>query len=156
MSSDLLEVGRITKPHGLRGDLLVVLTTTRLERVDKGSVLVAGGVELTVETSRPHQDRFIVKFAGVNSREDADELRGRLVLAEPIEDPDELWVHELIGCTVTTTDGLDCGSVTEIEDNPASDLLVTDAGKFIPIRFMTEYAPGESIVVDVPTGIFDQ
>ena len=156
MSSDLLEVGRITKPHGLRGDLLVVLTTTRHERVDKGSVLVADGANLTVESSRPHQDRFIVKFAGVNSREDADQLRGQLLLAEPIDDPDELWVHELIGCVVTTTDGVECGLVTEVEDNPASDLLVTDAGTLIPVRLITEYTPGESIVVDVPEGLFDQ
>ncbi len=156
MSPDLLEVGRITKPHGLRGDLVVVLTTTRDERVAKGSVLVAEGTELRVASSRPHQDRFIVKFVGVDSREAADDLRGRLLLAEPIEDPDEIWVHDLIGCTVTTVDGLDCGTVTEVEDNPASDLLVTDSGKFIPLSFLTEFNPGESIIVDVPDGIFDQ
>ncbi len=156
MSTDLLEVGRITKPHGLRGDLLVVLTTTRLERVDAGSVLVAEGTELTIVSSRPHQDRFIVKFKGVDSREAADELRGRLLLAEPIDDPDEIWVHDLVGCTVTTVDGLDCGTVIEVEDNPASDLLVTDSGKFIPLGFLSEFIPGESIIVDVPEGIFDQ
>ncbi len=156
MSPDLLEVGRITKPHGLKGDLLVILTTTRRERVEAGSVMFADGTELTVESSRPHQDRFIVKFAGVNTREAADELRGRLLQAEPIVDPDELWVHELIGCVVTTTDGMACGVVTEVEDNPASDLLVTDAEKFIPVRFITEYTAGESILVDVPDGMFDE
>ncbi len=155
-STQLLEVGRITKPHGLRGDLLVVLTTSRDERVAAGAVLFADDDTLIVESSRPHQDRFIVKFAEVNSREDADELRGRLLYAEAIDDPDEIWVHELIGCTVTTIDGTNRGVVESVEQNPASDLLVTSAGGFIPARFIVEFVPGTSIVVDVPEGLFDQ
>ena len=93
----LLEVGRVAKPHGLRGEVVVALSTNRPERVAKGTVLHTEQGPLTVTASRPHQHRHIVRFAGVDTREAADALHGLVLSAEPLEDPDALWVHELIG-----------------------------------------------------------
>ena len=154
----LLEVGRITKPHGLAGDLLVVLMSTRAERLDKGSVLsTEDGRTLTIKSSRPHQDRYIVRFDGVEGRNDADELRGTLLLAAPVEvadDSDEIYVHELIGCEMVEVDGTSHGAIESIEENPASDLLVTADGALVPARFIVEFTPGGPVVVDVPEGLF--
>ncbi len=148
-------MGRITKPHGLRGDLLVVLTTTRDDRVAVGSVLRTEQGDLVVKASRVHQDRFIVSFRDVESRERADELRGLVLQAEAVEDPDELWVHELIGCRLIEANGTDRGVVESVQENPASDLLVTDTGILVPVLFITSHTPGSEVIVDAPEGLFD-
>ncbi|MGA3149282.1 MAG: ribosome maturation factor RimM, partial [Acidimicrobiales bacterium] len=62
----LLEVGSIVKPHGLRGDVIVTLSTNREERIEPGAHLTTGeGRELEVARSSPHGGRYIVTFEGV-------------------------------------------------------------------------------------------
>jgi 16S rRNA processing protein RimM len=151
----LLEIGRIEKPHGVRGEVIVRLTTNRAERLAPGSVLTTSAGPLEVVSSRPHQDRWCVAFAGLRDREDADAHRGRVLLAEALEDPDELWVHELVGAQVVDQHGTDRGRVVEVLANPASDLLELDGGALVPVRFVVGVTPGERVDVDVPDGLFD-
>ncbi len=153
----LLEVGRIAKPHGVRGEVVVALLTDRDERVAVGSVLsTAAGRALEVIRSRPQPQpgRWIVAFAGVGDRTAAEGLRGELLFAEPIADDSVLWVHELIGSDVVTRDGRMLGVVESVEANPASDLLVLDGGALVPLRFVVDGSPGR-LVVDVPEGLLD-
>ncbi len=151
-SDHLLEVGRVAKPHGLRGEVVVALTTNRPERVAEGTVLHTEQGPLTITASRPHQNRHIVRFAGVDTREAADAIHGLVLSAEPLEDPDALWVHELIGSVVVDQHGTEHGTVTSVEVNPASDLLVLDSGGLVPLTFVVEQADGR-ITVDVPDGL---
>jgi 16S rRNA processing protein RimM len=150
----LLEVGHVAKPHGLRGEVVVRLTTDRVERLAPGSVLHADGGDLVVVASRPHQDRWIVAFDGVDAREAADRLRGTTLRAEPLDDPDEVWVHDLVGATVMTVSGEDVGTCVSVVANPASDLLELDSGALVPIAFMVDAAPGR-VTIDPPEGLFD-
>jgi 16S rRNA processing protein RimM len=152
----LLEVGRITKTHGVRGDVLVLLTSERIERVAPGSVLHTDRGALRVERSSPHQGKWIVHFAGIDVREVADTWRGVILRAERIDDDDddELWVHELVGASVSLTDGTTVGSVREVQANPAADLLVLDTGALVPIVFVVEHTPG-SLIIDPPEGLLD-
>ena len=152
----LLEVGRIDKPHGLRGEVVVTLTTTETVRVSPGTVLDAEGRALRVVSSRPHQHRWIVAFDGLSSREDADVVVGAVLRAEPLDDgdPDALWVHELIGSEVVEVDGTRRGAVVAVLANPASDLLELDGGALVPLRFVVSTDDGV-ITVDVPEGLFD-
>jgi 16S rRNA processing protein RimM len=152
---DLLEVGRITKPHGIRGEVVVVLTTTRTERVDAGAQLhTRAGALLIVESSRPHQGGWLVRFEGVADRNEAERLRATVLLAERLDDPDELWVHELIGAQVRDQQGGDLGRVASVEDNPAADLLVLESGALIPMTFVVDAADG-CVTVDIPEGLLD-
>jgi 16S rRNA processing protein RimM len=152
---ELLEVGRITKAHGLRGEVVVFLTTDRLERLDAGSVLHTDRGDLVVAASRAHQDRWIVSFEGVHTREAAEALRGLALSAPPLEDPEALWVHELIGCTVVTPDGVERGVVESVLDNPAADLLVLDTGAMVPVVFVVGGPEEGRLQVDTPDGLFD-
>jgi 16S rRNA processing protein RimM len=152
---ELLEVGRIVKPHGLRGEVIVALSTNREERVAPGSVLVAGDRELRVERSAPHRGRFIVTFEGVSGIDAAEELRDVGLFAPPLDDPDVLWVHEMIGSQVEDGGGRLLGTVEAVQANPASDLLVLETGVLIPLRFVVSCEPGERITVDVPDGLVD-
>ena len=150
----MLEVGRVTKAHGVRGEVVVALVTDRLERVSVGSVLYADGRSLRVLASRPHQKHFIVSFDGVDTREAADALHGAVLSAEPLEDDDELWVHDLIGSAVVNTEGDRLGVVESVQANPASDLLVLDTGALIPVVFVVSHDAG-AVLVDLPEGLLD-
>lgn len=153
-SDQLLTVGHIAKAHGLQGEVTVKLTTNREERVAKGAQLHAGDRVLTILSSRPKDTAFLVRFEGVTTREGADELRGLELRAEPIEDPDELWVHELLGLTVVDQDGVERGAVESVESNPASDLLVLNSGALVPVRFVVGIED-DRLDVDVPDGLFE-
>ncbi len=111
---------------------------------------------LTVEASRPFQDRWIVQFEGIFDRTEAERLRGLELEAEPVDVPGEMWVHELIGATVHDAEGTELGTVSAVEANPASDLLVLEGGGLIPLRFVTERdAAAGRLVVDIPEGLLD-
>jgi 16S rRNA processing protein RimM len=150
-------VGRVAKSHGLRGEVVVTLTTTEVARVAVGSVLSAAGRELVVSASRPHQSRYIVKFEGVDSREEADRLRGVQLEAEALpSDPDDLWVHELVGAEVVEVSGTPRGMVEAVQANPAADLLVLDSGALVPLTFVVGWRePGRVLVIDPPAGLFE-
>ena len=155
MADDLLlEVGRVAKSHGLRGEVIVELFTNRDERVAPGTRLHTDKGELEILRSSPHGTRWIVAFGGVTTREAADGLRGTVLSAEPLDDPDALWVHELVGSTVVDTAGQELGAVVAVEANPASDLLVLAGGGLVPLRFVVESGGGR-VVIDAPEGLLD-
>jgi len=160
--SPLLEVGRITKPHGLRGEVLVSLSTTEFSRVAPGSVLRAGAEDFVVMSSTPHHQRWIVDFEGVDSREAAEALQGTVIrarakLGADDGEEDALWVHDLIGTTVVDVGGRARGGVVAVVANPASDLLELESGELVPLRFVVgglEPGPdGPTLRIDPPEGL---
>lgn len=149
-----LEIGRIGKAHGLKGEVTAVITSDRPERTAPGAVWVIDAGPVTVEAIRPFQQRWIAVLAGVRTREAADELRGQVIFAEPIDDPTALWVHELVGADVRTPDGRSWGSVTSVLSNPADDLLELVDGTLVPVGFVTDDSGlPEFVVVDPPEGL---
>ena len=150
----LLEIGRIDRPHGVKGDVLVTLTTNRAERLAVGAEFDTDDGQLRVTTVKPHQHRFIVGFEGFD-RERADATRGTVLRAEALDDPDALWVHDLIGSAVVDVEGHAVGVVESVESNPASDLLVLEGGALVPLRFVVETDDNGCIVIDPPTGLLD-
>ncbi|MGD9704011.1 MAG: ribosome maturation factor RimM [Acidimicrobiia bacterium] len=151
---DLLEVGRIGRPHGVRGEVYVDLSTDRVERLAVGSRLVARHQTLEVLASRPSNGRWLVTFDGVTDRTHAERLTGVLLFAAPIHDPDALWVHELIGSSVVEVDGTDRGRCVSVLANPAHDLLELDSGALVPVTFVVSCVDGVT-TIDVPDGLFD-
>ena len=150
----LLEVGRIVKPHGIRGEVIVDLVTNRPERLRPGFVLSSGAGDLRVVRSSPHQRRWIVAFAGVEDRNQAEQLRGTVLQAEPIEgEQDTLWVHELVGSLVYDVNGLLYGRVRAVEANPASDLLVLPQG-LVPLNFVVD-RQHRRVIIDPPEGLLE-
>ena len=149
-----LEVGRVVRPHGLRGEVVVDLVTNRTERLAAGTVLSSSAGDLEVVRASPHQHRWIVSFAGVRDRDGAEALRDVVLRAEPIVDPDSLWVHDLLGSEVVDVAGRRLGVVTAVEANPASDLLVLDRGGLVPLRFVVEQRSG-ALIVDAPDGLVE-
>jgi 16S rRNA processing protein RimM len=153
---DRLEVGRVVKPHGIQGEVVVVAITNHPERFAAGNHVWVDGVERAIVTSRPHQDRWLLRFDGVPDRTAAEGLRGAALTAEPLEDAPEgeVWVHEVVGAEVVDRAGAPIGVVTAVEANPAHDLLVLEGGTLVPMVFVVDQQPGR-VVVDVPEGLLD-
>jgi len=152
----MLEVGRIVKAHGIRGEVIVELISNRADlRLAPGSVLSSPRGPLEVLTSTPHQNRWIVAFAGIPDRNTAESYRNTVLSAEPIEGDDgTLWVHELIGAEVFDLEGRSYGPVEAVEANPASDLLVLSGERLVPLVFVKTRLPGR-VVIDPPLGLLD-
>lgn len=149
-----LEVGRVAKAHGLRGEVVVDLTTDRTERLDPGSVLDTDRGPLTVVHAARHQRRWRVAFDGIGTREEAEQLRGLVLRAEPIDDPDVWFIHDLIGKPIVESTGDPVGTCTAIVENPAHDLLEVDDRLLIPMPFVTA-VDDDRIVVDLPEGLLE-
>lgn len=132
-----------------------MMVSNRSERLAPGSVLETDRGDLEVSAARPHKGRQLVSFTGIDSREAAEQLRGLVLRAVAMDDPDELWVHELVGCTVNDGSGSDRGVVTHVVVAPAGDLLELAGGQLVPVRFIREVVPGVRIEVDAPEGLFD-
>src|SRR5262249_44131402 len=141
----LLEVGRIVRAHGLRGEVVVALLTDRLDRLDPGAVLETDRGPLTVVAARPHPGRFLLTFQGA-ARPGAEALSGSALRAEAVEDPEALWVHDVVGSMVRDTAGIERGRVTEVEANPAHDLLVLESGALVPAVFVVSCADGITVI----------
>lgn len=153
-----LEVGRIGRAHGIRGEVAVTFTSNREERYAVGAVLHAVGRPLVITASRPHQGRRLVRFEGVDDRSAAEALLGVVLTASPLDadvlDEGEHWVHELIGALVVERDGAEIGRVTSVEANPAHDQLVLDTGALVPMVFVVEQR-GDTVVVELPDGLLE-
>ena len=158
----LLSVGRIAKPHGLKGEVLVSLTTNRPERMAVGAELqLASGRILTVASSAAHQGRWRVRFSTVPDRRAAEALHGAELFAEAIDDPDALWIHDLIGAEVRLNAGQVVGIVSSVEGSAASDVLVLDDGRMVPLVFVVSHGwPADEgrfvVIIDPPAGLLDE
>ncbi len=131
-------VGRIGRPHGIRGDVVVGVRTDEPElRFAAGSRLDtdrAGVGPLTVAAARWHSGELIVRFDGIRDRTAAGELRGLWLSVDsgtlaPSGDPDVFHDHELVGLSVRTVDGTTVGVVEDVLHH-GQDLLSVrpDAG----------------------------
>lgn len=164
----MLEVGRITKAHGLGGEVVVDLTTDRtVERTQPGAWFrlvkpgPAGadapqGDGLTVVKARPFGKRWLFRFEGVDHRDQADQLKGMILQAEAVKDPEAIFVHQVIGKQLVDQHGVNHGPVVSVLSNPASDLIELGDGRLVPFTFVDGLEPATDMVrVTVPPGLLD-
>jgi 16S rRNA processing protein RimM len=173
-STDPIVVGRLGRPHGLRGEFLVdVRTDVPDRRFALGNVLgcTAEGVPtLTVTGARRHSGKWLVRFAEVADRTMADAVRGALLTIDPAEvgpatddeDDEAWWDSDLVGLAVLTTAQERIGEVAEVVHTPGGDLLAvrTESGDEVLVPFVEEIVPtvdvpGGRVVVDPPEGLLE-
>ncbi len=162
-------IGRIGRPHGIRGEVTVETRTDEPdERFAPGAVLLVDGPvqQLVVDRMHWHSGRLLVTFEGVVDRNDAEALRGLILEVERPDDatpenPEEYYDSALTGCTVVTVDGELVGTVAEVAHLPAQDLLVVTGSRGeVLVPFVTEIVPevdlaARRIVIDPPAGLLD-
>jgi 16S rRNA processing protein RimM len=163
-------VGRIGRPHGLRGEVTVQVTTDDPDdRFAAGSVLGTDPVSrgpLTVTGMRRSGPVLVIGFDGITDRDAAETLRGTLLTLDsaalPVpDDPDEFYDHQLIGLSVLDRSGIVLGSVVEVMHPPASPVLVVTRpdGSEELVPFVSAIVPvvdleAGSLVVEPPDGMF--
>ncbi len=127
-----IAIGRIIRPHGIRGELAVEVLTDFPDRFDTVKTVYLGDTleaeAWRVKATRWHKDRILLTVRGCHDRTTADGLRGLLVQI-PIEEAmplpeDEYYPHELIGLDVTTVEGEELGKVSDILFTNANDVYV--------------------------------
>ena len=168
---DRIAVGVIRKAHGLRGEASVESLTASLDRFAelKSVLLVSPDEETTrpaeIETSRPHGDRALVKFKGLDAPEQLREVQN-WTIEIPLSDArsldeGEYFLHDLVGLTLVDRDGRERGVVDEVHEGGGGLLLIVKGprGEF-EVPFAQEICteidlPGKRIVVELPEGIDD-
>lgn len=168
---DLVVVGLLARPHGLRGEMSVEVLTDFPERFVPGLALVATDAagrrsrDLVVASVRPGTGRLLLSFVGVETRTDAEELRG-LELAVPegsaVPRPEGFFYHfDLEGCRVRDREGRELGLVTGLSDVAGRSLLEveTAAGPrevpFVEPIVVSVDLERRVVVLDPPAGLLD-
>ena len=165
-----LVVARVGRPHGVRGEVSVeVRTDAPDERFVPGTVLVTDPADagpLTIETARHHNGRVLLTFDEVPDRTAAEGLRGVLLLAdvESGGDTGDAWhTHELVGLRAETTTGALIGTLVDVQQGAAQDLLVveTTSGERRLVPFVAALVPevdvaGGRVVLDPPAGLLEE
>lgn len=132
---DSRTIGIISKPHGIRGELNVMLLTDYPGSILKGSVLYLDESctqEILVENIYLKRVKgrgtAVMKLSGIDSRDGAETLRGSLLYRKAEDSPvlgeDQYWVDDLEGCMAQDTDGREIGIVEEVEVLPSNENLV--------------------------------
>lgn len=129
----MIRVGQIVGVFGIQGAVKVLSLTDFDDRFDPGSELQVDGVPRTVEWSRPGVPNLVVKLRGLDTRNDAEALRGQL-LEVPESDqrplPDGAWyLDDLLGLAVVTESGRRLGTITEILERPANDVWLVQGDR---------------------------
>lgn len=167
---DQLVVGRIGRPHGIRGEITIDVRTDEPDaRFAPGAEIATDPAEagpLTVERARWHSGRLLVAFAGVADRTAAEELRGTWLVVAPDDiidtgDPDDFHDSELVGLSAVTVAGDEVGTVAEVR-HFGQDLLVisrNDGGEAL-VPFVAALVPEVDVaagrlVIDPPAGLLD-
>lgn len=165
----LVEVGRLLKAHGIKGDLIVFSLTDLPElRFAVGAKLsLADGKQFTITKSSQHSGNFILHFAGVDDRNAAELIIRNQVFADIDEsqvppDPNRYFDRQLIGLTVKTVTEETVGVVKEILHLPAQDMFVIESSSktevlvpFVdPIVIEVDLDAG-LILIDPPAGLLN-
>ncbi|MFF5209873.1 ribosome maturation factor RimM [Streptosporangium sp. NPDC000396] len=164
-----LVVGRIGRPHGLRGDVSVEVRTDDPEkRFAPGATLAtdpASAGPLVVQSRRWHSGILLVRFEGVSDRNRAEELRGTTLVIDSADiplpdDPDEFYDHQLIGLAVVTPEGEQVGEVSDVLHHGQDLLVVRRGAGEVYVPFVKALVPVIDLdkgilVVDGPPGLLD-
>ncbi|MEV5330071.1 ribosome maturation factor RimM [Nonomuraea sp. NPDC052634] len=163
-----LVVGRIGRPHGVRGEVTVEVRTDDPElRFAPGTAIATDPADrgpLVVAGRRWHKGVLLVAFEEVPDRNAAEELRGTMLVidsadVEPSDDPDEFHDHQLIGLTVVTVAGEHVGEVEDVLHHGQDLLVVKRKGQdeaLIPfVKALVPEVDLEAgrLVVDPPEGL---
>ena len=166
----LVVVGRIGRPHGVRGAVSIEVRTDEPERrfFVGAELLTDDGRALTVTSTTWHSGRLLLTFEGYEDRTAIEGLRNQLLSVDrPDEevpvDPDEYYDSALVDCEVCDGEGRLIGRVSEVTHLPSQDLLVirTEDDREVLVPFIEDFVPtidlaSRRITITPPDGLLDE
>jgi len=141
-----LVVGKIRRPHGVAGDVLVEVYTDFPDRLKPNAVIYAGDdhIPLTIRRQRTHNDGILLGFDDYSTPEQVGRFRNQFLYIVEVDAMDlpegEFYYHELQGLSVVDENGGSLGKVTEILQTGANDVYVVtnNAGREILLPAIAE------------------
>lgn len=170
---DRLVVGRVVRPHGVRGELSVEVLSDAPERFVPGAELGVGDPDgpaplgsAVILAARLHLGRLLLSLEGVEDRDAADRFRGAWLSipaasARPL-DPGEFWPHQLVGLAVVDQLGRERGRVADVVPGAAHDLLVVElpggASALVPAvaALVTVELEADRVLVEAVPGLLPE
>ena len=163
--SDFLVVGRIGRPHGIKGEVTIRSESDDPGRFAAGATLfTADGRTLLIASSRPYRDAgYLIRFDGIEDRNAAEALRGTILTVPTATrrtlDDGEFWASDLVGLTAVDPAGRVLGTVVDVDLGPQDRLVVEGSnGAQILVPFVSDLVDdpeGDRIVVRPPEGLFE-
>lgn len=151
-----LILGKILRPHGIRGEMRLKVITDYPERIAHLDRVFVGtdpydadsAEAYGIASARRNRDGLLIQLEGVNDRNEAERFRDLLLMvslddAVPLED-DEYYVYEILGARAVTPDGEDLGQISEVLETGANDVFVIQGGIY-----------GEILLPDIPDVILN-
>ncbi len=135
---DLINVGRISKPHGIKGEIELFVSTDYPERFKPDAVFLlspptADLARVTIENVKSKKKVLILKFKEINDRNTAEGLRGHDLAIKEADlstlPSESYWHFDLVGLSVATVDGRELGVIKEILAGQGHDIFVVKNGK---------------------------
>jgi len=160
-------IGRITGAHGIRGEVKLQSFTADPEAIAAyGPLRTDRGDTIEIERLRPQKQGFIANLKGVKDRNRAEALAGSDLIIDranlPAPDENEVYVHDLVGLAVFTSDGTQFGKVAGVVNYGAGDLLDIErpGGANILVPFSDGFVPEVNlaegrIAIDLPEDYLD-
>ncbi|MDY7094149.1 MAG: ribosome maturation factor RimM [Acidobacteriota bacterium] len=165
-----LGVGAVRRAHGVRGEVLVEVESDNPRRFESGGELFAtppGGSPRTLRivASRAHRDGLLVRFDGIEDRDQAQELRGAVLEVDRSKAPPrpdgEVYFYQLVGCRCRDRTAGDLGEIVEVVEDGGGALLIAARGsQEVPIPFVARFITrldldaGE-LELDLPAGLVE-
>ncbi|MFI5177174.1 MAG: ribosome maturation factor RimM [Vicinamibacterales bacterium] len=168
--SSMVTVGRIVRPHGNRGNVVVAPETdfgaTRFVAGATMSILAEGAARpLRIVASREHAGRWVIGFEGVQTIDDAERLRGQELKVPagtlPVLEAGRYYVHDLVTCAVVTVTGQAVGRVDRVELGTGTPVLVVRGARgevFVPLAepiCRRVDVAAKVIEIDPPAGLIE-
>jgi 16S rRNA processing protein RimM len=170
---ETITVGRVLRPQGVRGEVVVEVLSDVPDRFAPGSRLTGTregkpGITVEVAASRPHKSGAVVRFAGSEDRDQAEELRGLWLEIPrsqvPPAEPGTYYQYELVGCLCRVS-GEELGRVAEVVEDGGGLLLIIEGEsegerRRIPVPFVREFlrevdVAGARIDLELPPGLIE-
>lgn len=170
--SELVKVGKIIDAHALKGEVYLLSFAKDISWLEKGISLVLESPKLgntprdyNVVTFRPFKDGALIKFEGIDNRNQSEEIKGSIVFTGDdsfVSEPGEtIFLREVLNFEIQDQDKTSLGKVTSFNSNGTQDLLVITKDNFsyeVPFvdDFIVEILFEQSIVVmNFPLDLMD-
>jgi 16S rRNA processing protein RimM len=156
-----IEIGRIARAHGIRGEVVIAAHDPGSDLLDRLSMLWIGGALRGVVRVRNTPRGWLVQLAEVATRSAAEALRGQAVEVDRAAlelGEDDVLLDDLVGCRVQRVDGTPWGTIAAIEGGMQDRLVIHDGDieRQLPLvdEFVTDIDLEAGVVtVDPPDGL---
>ncbi|GMA99312.1 ribosome maturation factor RimM [Pelosinus sp. IPA-1] len=155
MMDNMIVIGKIGAPQGVRGEVRVTPLTDFPERFrELKTALLDDGTSLPIESVRYHQQFVLLKFRGMDNRNDIEHLRGKLIKVERkdlVQLPaGHYYIFDIVGLEVYTEEKEYLGKVTDVLETGSNDVYIVEQKDKQPL--LIPALKSVVLQIDIPSG----